>query len=86
MEIRPVSNQNHDMAKKTARLRDRIYHLIKQDTPRKIEVEFKMYIPKNFKEYGRNQSKGKEYINQPGILHIRADISKAKYKPVFMQC
>ena len=31
-----------------------------------------------FREYGRNQTKRKEYIDQPGILYIRADISKAK--------
>jgi len=44
-----------------------------------------MYIPEIFKEYGRNQTKRKEYIDQPEILYIRADISKAKYKPASIQ-
>jgi hypothetical protein len=35
--------------------------------------------PIRLKDYGRNPKKGKEYMQQPGLLPIRIDVRKAKY-------
>jgi hypothetical protein len=43
-------------------------------------------MPLKLKNYGRNQKKRKEYIQQSGLLLAGVDVSKAKHDACTTQC